>query len=357
LDSTGWSPGRKVAAVGIPALALLCVGLYAARPARAPEPAASDPGTASAPETATVAETPATAEPLPGFDLVRVEPTGATVVAGTAAPGASVTVYAGERPLAQATADADGNFVAMFDAPHSAEPQTLTLEATGPGGGTSRSDAVVVMLPTPPAPTSETTMAAAPAATAGATPGADTAPPAPTPRVAATAIIRGGAVEVTPTGDAPPGVSLGAISYAETGDVQLEGRGTAGSTLRAYVDGRMVEEEQVGADGRWALDLTGVEQGVYRLRIDQMDARGAVESRIETPFQRDMPRPPMPRPDGTVAGIPTGPVTVQPGTNLWTLARDHYGSGVLYTRIYTANRDLIRDPNLIYPGQIFDIPR
>jgi nucleoid-associated protein YgaU len=49
-------------------------------------------------------------------------------------------------------------------------------------------------------------------------------------------------------------------------------------------------------------------------------------------------------------------VTVQPGHNLWTLARTHYGSGVRYTQIFTANRDQIRDPDLIYPGQIFSMP-
>ena len=49
-------------------------------------------------------------------------------------------------------------------------------------------------------------------------------------------------------------------------------------------------------------------------------------------------------------------MTVQPGNNLWTLARTHYGSGVLYTQIFTANREQIRDPDLIYPGQIFALP-
>jgi nucleoid-associated protein YgaU len=29
---------------------------------------------------------------------------------------------------------------------------------------------------------------------------------------------------------------------------------------------------------------------------------------------------------------------------------------VLYSQIFLANQDLIRDPNLIYPGQIFDLP-
>jgi len=49
-------------------------------------------------------------------------------------------------------------------------------------------------------------------------------------------------------------------------------------------------------------------------------------------------------------------VVVQPGQNLWRLARSAYGTGVRYTVIYLANRDQIRDPRLIYPGQAFAVP-
>ena len=47
---------------------------------------------------------------------------------------------------------------------------------------------------------------------------------------------------------------------------------------------------------------------------------------------------------------------VQPGNTLWRIARDTYGRGVQYTVIYGANKDQIRDPDLIYPGQIFTLP-
>ena len=64
----------------------------------------------------------------------------------------------------------------------------------------------------------------------------------------------------------------------------------------------------------------------------------------------------LPAGPGRSGGAPATSVTVQPGNNLWTLAREHYGSGVLYTQIHTANRELIREPELIYPGQIFVLP-
>ena len=52
----------------------------------------------------------------------------------------------------------------------------------------------------------------------------------------------------------------------------------------------------------------------------------------------------------------TGKAIIRSGDNLWTIARRVYGSGYRYTQIYGANRDQIRDPNLIYPGQVFELP-
>ncbi|MGI9462352.1 MAG: LysM peptidoglycan-binding domain-containing protein, partial [Aestuariivirgaceae bacterium] len=52
----------------------------------------------------------------------------------------------------------------------------------------------------------------------------------------------------------------------------------------------------------------------------------------------------------------TGRVVIQPGNNLWNISRVIYGSGVEYSVIYEANKEQIRNPNLIYPGQIFSTP-
>ncbi len=51
-----------------------------------------------------------------------------------------------------------------------------------------------------------------------------------------------------------------------------------------------------------------------------------------------------------------GFIIVQPGNNLWNIARVIYGRGIRYTTIYEANREQIRDPDLIYPGQVFTAP-
>ncbi|HKQ94631.1 MAG TPA: LysM peptidoglycan-binding domain-containing protein, partial [Aestuariivirgaceae bacterium] len=55
-------------------------------------------------------------------------------------------------------------------------------------------------------------------------------------------------------------------------------------------------------------------------------------------------------------GTRNGRVVIQPGNNLWRISRVIYGQGVRYTIIYQANKDQIRNPHLIYPGQIFATP-
>lgn len=318
---------------------------------QAPSDAPAAAGTAATPGT-----DPAEAAPpelqAPAFDVVRVEPDGKAAVVGKAEPGAKVTIFADGKPVSTAEADSRGNFVALFSVEPSATPRALTLGAETADGEVTSKD-VVMLLPQAPEVASADIAAAEPAA-----------PPAlASPTVAATAIVRDEGVEVLP----PPGdpaakrpVTLGSISYGAAGDVRLSGVGTAGSVIRIYVDDRFAQEVHVAADGRWQAGLGDLAQGLYQLRVDQLGPDGTVASRIETPFQRDLP-PPRPGSSSPPVDSGTGPVarmelTVQPGNNLWTIARNHYGSGVEYTKIFTANRDLIRDPDLIYPGQIFRMP-
>ncbi|VAW21209.1 LysM domain protein, partial [hydrothermal vent metagenome] len=52
----------------------------------------------------------------------------------------------------------------------------------------------------------------------------------------------------------------------------------------------------------------------------------------------------------------SGKVIIRRGDNLWTIARRVYGFGIRYIAIFEANKNKIRDPDLIYPGQVFDLP-
>lgn len=68
---------------------------------------------------------------------------------------------------------------------------------------------------------------------------------------------------------------------------------------------------------------------------------------------------PTPKPTTTKPVTPTVKTktyTIKKGDTLWAIAKKYYGNGSQYTKIYNANKDKIKNPNLIYPGQVIKIP-
>ena len=165
----------------------------------------------------------------------------------------------------------------------------------------------------------------------------------------------GDGIRVIQSGDGPAAqrrISLDTIAYDTEGDVLLAGRGSAEADVRFYLDNQPIQVARIDLTGSWRTQLPQVDPGTYTLRLDELTPAGAVQSRIETPFLREEPE--------TVAALPARAArTWSPcngatrfgGSRATTLAR-----GSRYVQIYEANRDQIRDPDLIYPGQIFTIP-
>jgi nucleoid-associated protein YgaU len=151
-------------------------------------------------------------------------------------------------------------------------------------------------------------------------------------------------------------VVIDAITYSESGDVVLNGRGTGTDSVRIYLDNAPITSSRIAADGRWRATLPNIDSGTYTLRVDQLGNDGRVASRVETPFLRE---------EASVLAAaaalstyaPVKAITVQPGNTLWAIARSRYGEGTAYVRVFEANRTQIRDPDLIYPGQVFTIPQ
>ena len=60
----------------------------------------------------------------------------------------------------------------------------------------------------------------------------------------------------------------------------------------------------------------------------------------------------------TAPAASPGPITITvlPGFTLWAIAKKNLGNGVMYVQVFEANKDKIKDPDLIYPGQVFTVP-
>ncbi len=151
-------------------------------------------------------------------------------------------------------------------------------------------------------------------------------------------------------------IALDAITYEDAGSVALSGRGIAEEFVRIYLDNQPIITTEIGTDGQWRAELPEVDSGTHTLRVDAVDASGDVTSRVESPFRREDPVALAQAADRAAGPSVIKVVTVQPGNTLWAIARDRYGEGPAYVKVFEANRDRIRDPDLIYPGQVFSIP-
>ena len=436
----GWLPGlpalkpHAAAQAPLPAKTAPAKAVATAAPAASVMPKKVEPSVGAAkppqqavkpPQTAAVASTaptPATPAPnvaaaapppiVPRFDTVRVEPSGESVIAGHAAPGAKIDLMAGDKVVGQVKADdASGDFVIVpkalapgnyllalrsrssTDAPVQSR-QTITVVVPAKG----QKDVVVALTEPGKASVLLTDPTTKPAAKPAAT-------PAPQPAGAKTA---------TQQGSEAPAVPSVAFKTVEVGKGSFYTTGLAapGTHLQIYMNGSRVADVVADAAGHWSMRIgKGVVAGHYTVRADAIDAAGKVVARAEVPFdmqaveaQLEDKAAPAPKPEpeskdlnsaSAPAAIeapksvapqaaepepkpaPAAPVklataapqatpstavveistaTVAPGDSLWRISRKAFGRGIRYLLIYAANASQIRDPNLIYPGQVFVVP-
>lgn len=391
-----------------------------ADPATAPAAAPAVAAAAPEPAPAAAAPDPAAADPvapaaaaLPDFDLVRVTPQGNAVIAGRSEIGSQVAILVDGATAAEAAAGATGRFAAMFDLGPSEAPRLLTLRMRRADGSEVESAASVILAPVaaPPAvvaqagpaavpeplagtaaePASETAagttaelavdQAAEPAADLAAATAAEpaTEPPAE-PTTVAEAPAAAEPAPPVPLAPAPPaviiasesgaalqpgaatapveGVVIDTIATGPRGNMTVSGRAAGEGFARVYTDNQEIGTVELGQGGSWRMPLPESAPPRYTLRVDHLDAAGTVIARTETEVTRET-RENLPgllveevRAGGSGAVV----VTVQRGFTLWAIARENYGSGLLYVKVFEANRDQIRDPDLIYPGQVFTVP-
>ena len=325
----------------------------AARPAI---PAAPAPPDLAAPNTeAARADTNTaaaqTAMVPPRFDVVRVGARGSAVVAGRAAPGAEVILFADNgRELGRARADRRGEFVIL--PAESLPPGTMELSLRARLGDQEMAgpDTVVLVVPDTASQMAEAQRPAAPAQPAAEAP-APTGPLAvlipSRPEAAGPRLLQ--APEPAPAARGAPRLGIDSVEYDQAGSMRFAGAAPPGTTLRLYVDEKYIGDAVADAQGRWALmPETQPSIGRHRLRVDQISpADGRVLARAEVPFQRE---------ELPAEAFSEQRIVVQPGNNLWRIARATYGRGTRYTVIYQANKDQIADPNRIFPGQVFALP-
>ena len=163
-------------------------------------------------------------------------------------------------------------------------------------------------------------------------------------------------------------VSISAAE-AEGNDLFVAGMAEPGTRVEVFADGAFVGSAVATATGNWLVEAeAALAQGEILLSAEAIGAdETQPETRVEASFFR-VPDAIVLEPMGAAATVETAEasasgrlpppvyVIIRRGDNLWRISRRNYGRGIRYESIFAANSELIEDPDLIFPGQVFIMP-
>jgi len=341
------------------------------------------------PATATAPAVTSTGRSL-NVDVVDYDDAGLTTFSGRSTPGSTVRVYVDDVATGEAIARSDGTWSFTAGREIASGPHTLRTDQIGADGSVTerielpffresaeRIASLQAQRKTPteeaqPKPETSATAAAEPDATAKVAAADTQAEPAETEAPAATGTETQDSVKT-----AEPAQATEKPEMAESQPTS-EIKGDA-ETAKSDVAPAAAEPDATQQTAAVEPDTepTKPETAQQQVAAVEPDAEPVKPADLMAATEDDEPEQvARPEPDTASAEIAsvtseagqaatttpatdapaTGKVVIQPGNNLWQISRVIYGKGRQYTVIYDANKEQIRDPNRIYPGQIFETP-
>ncbi len=262
----------------------------------------------------------------PTFDVVNVDDEGQLIIAGRAGKNQVVQIYNGDQLLGEVTTNQFGEFVFMPDEKLGPGAYDLSLVSDG----IKSIDSVSIIVPE-----NQNIVA-------GNNTTSDVIVTVNKPDGTIKKVLQG-ATNSNETNN----LSFDSLSYSDKGSLNLSGKAKPGSKIDIYIGKELVGTAYADEDGFWNIILDKpVKPGDYILRFNEIQNEKIIAS-LETPIRQS---------DLTKVDISDNAILVQPGNSLWRISRRFYGEGILYTLIFKANQNKIDNPDLIYPGQIFEIP-
>lgn len=320
---------------------------------------------------------------VPVFDVLRLEGNGSLVIAGKAAPNSVVDVISKTRVLGSATAGENGDFAIILDEALKSGDYQLVLRATAldKSVATSQQTAILSVPATPDGqvlalveePGQASRMITTPQANVAAQQPADNdVPVAQHGNNTPYSVLPPQSVQ----GGSAPENTASAVSIAVEA-VEIEGRtvfvaghASGGQSVNVTANDTLLGTALISPEGRYLVQTQQpLAVGDYIIRADLMDKNGKVLATARVPFRREAGenisavapsisvQPMQEEAQAQPLEKAEGSVIIRKGDNLWTISKRTYGSGTRYTTIYLANSDQIKNPDLIWPGQVFVMPK
>jgi nucleoid-associated protein YgaU len=257
------------------------------------------------------------------FDIVRVTKQGDAVIAGKANPNVRIELFDNNKKIANFFSDANGEWIWVSDLPLEKGLRSFSLKYIDKNGKEHKSDQTVVILNDDKK------------------------------------IIKPIVVKFL-SGDhqnvslmnldlIDDGLSLDFVDYAPDGKLIFSGRTLPDQEIRFVMSNKLLGRSVSDETGEWrfvsnVVDLSNnnmtiitiIQNQEISLQFDQLDLNKSLDLQNLSTSSKEF--------------------VVEPGNSLWRIARKTMGGGIYYTEIYKNNLKNIKNPDKIFPGQVFNIP-
>ncbi len=356
----------------------------------------AQPEDASDPKVVAPQESVIIPEILPEFSVLRVEPDGNAVIAGSAKPSSKIELLKDGEVIATTKTDGTGDFAFVLDEPFVPGSHSLSLRSIDENNTALHSaEAAFINVPQPDKPEELAVLVSEPGEATRILAKPKVKVETPKAVVLSTDVAEVEVVTSTENVD----VTVQQIEtqkqmkpvLIEAADIEdktmfIAGTGEPGHIVNFYFGDDFIGSAKVADNGAYLFEgKHAVEPGKHDIRADMVAAsttKVLARAQVKLVHKPDLVEEPKPEvvaskpevqtenesvtediaaahiknPDEETI-VETGTaVIIRRGDNLWRVARRNYGAGIRYTTIYDANRDQLTNPNLIFPGQVLQVP-
>ena len=252
------------------------------------------------------------------FDVVRINKNGDVIIAGKTLPDTELHLFDGNDKLATLNSDSHGDWMWMSEDPLKPGIKRFNLKLSKNKENFSSQNNVIILV--------------------------EKNKPK-FPKIIKFSSNDNAGINILTSEKKLNGLGLDTIEYYEDKKLKISGRATPNSKIELFLSDIVYEETFADLDGVWKIELNEIEFLKYELKIETHinNEKIAIKTSILEDFKSSL--------------LIEKKIVVEDGNSLWRIAKRTLGGGIYYSEIYKNNIKKINNPDLIFPGQVFNIPK
>ena len=253
------------------------------------------------------------------FDIVRLDPSGSMIMAGKTEPDIVIDIYDGNQKLSSVNSDSHGDWVWISEKKINDGLKRFNLKHRNSEGKVFNSEENIIIFFEKDVKENQ--------------------------KIVKIKNKNQSGIEIMNNNEQIKGLALDSVEHFDNNKLRLKGRSIPDYEIQIFLSQKLIGKSSVNSNGMWEFSINKIEFNSVDLEI-----RSSYENNILSLKTKIL--------NGNIDQklFFEKKIIVEDGNSLWRIARKTLGGGILYAEIYKNNVEIIDDPNLIFPGQVFKIP-